>query len=157
PATRLTRLPQTTTVQANPFGSARSILFQSSQHLFELIEAAIMNVQHAAFTAVIHRDGEAKRVRYPPLEGNRIGVFHHPLLYLLARPRRAILRQRLDLTNVEPAIDDLARHLFRIGRTNEHARGTGRDLAGMDVSLDRLRQLQQPQRVGDVTATLADD
>ena len=27
----------------------------------------------------------------------------------------------------------------------------------MDVSLDRLRQFQQPQRVGDVTATLADD
>src|SRR5262249_50826912 len=150
-------VPQTTTVNATTFESARSILFQSPQHLFELIEAAIVNVYHAAFAAVIERDGKSQRVRYPPLERNRIGVFHRALLDRLARSRRAILRQRLDLTNVEPAIDDLARHLFGIGRADEHARGAGRDLASMDVSLDRLRQLQQPQRVGDVTATLADD
>src|SRR5262245_18933318 len=116
-----------------------------------------MNVQNAASAAVIARAVEPKRVRYPPLECNRIGVFHHALLDSLAGSRWAVLRQRLDLTNVEPAIDDLARHLFRIGRADEHARGAGRDLAGVDISLDRLRQLQQPQRVGDVTAALADD
>src|SRR5262249_40270223 len=91
--------------------SAGSILFQPPQHLFELIEVAIMNVQHAAFAAVIDRNGKAKRVRYPTLECNRIGVFYCSLLDRLARSRRAVLRQRLDLTNVEPAIDDLARHL----------------------------------------------
>src|SRR5260370_7067932 len=115
-----------------------------------------MNVQHAAFGAVIDRDGKPQRVRYPPLERNRIGVFHRALLDRLARSRRAVLRQRLDLTNVEPVIDDLARHLFGIGRADEHARGTGRDLAAMDVSLDRLRQFPQPHPVTDMTATLTD-
>ena len=53
-----------------------------------------MNVQHAAFAAVIERDSKPQRVRYSPLERNRIGVFHRALLDRLTRSRRAVLRQR---------------------------------------------------------------
>src|SRR5207247_8713010 len=53
------------------------------------------------------------------------------------------------------AIDDLARHLFRIGEADEHARGTGADLSRADISLHGLRQLEQTQRVADMAAALA--
>jgi hypothetical protein len=62
-----------------------SILFKPPQHVVELIEATIMDSQHAAFAAMIDGDGKAKRVRYPPLERNRIGTFCGALLRWLTR------------------------------------------------------------------------
>src|SRR5262245_27006821 len=113
-----------------------SMLLQPPQHVVELIEIAILNLQHAALAAVIDPHGEAERIRQPALERNRIGILHRALLDRLARVRRTLLRQRLDLSNVEPALDDLARHLLRIVGAHQHARGTGGDLAGVDVGLD---------------------
>src|SRR5439155_3998521 len=42
-------------------------------------------------------------------------------------------------------------------RADEHARGAGRELAGVNISLDRLRQFQQAHGVADMTATFAND
>src|SRR4051794_33729359 len=146
-----------TPLPARVIGTAGSVLAQPSQYIVELIETAIVDLQHAAVAAMIDRDGQAKRIGNASFERKGIGALERALAHRLARFLPAVLRQRLDLTDVEPAIDDLARHLLRVGRPDEHARGAGRDLAGMDISLDRFGQLQQAQRVGDVAAALADD
>src|SRR4051794_38335586 len=102
--------------------TAGSVLFQSSQHVIELIETAIVDLQHASVAAVIDRDGQAERIGDAPLERKRIGALQRAFADGLARFLPAVLRQRLDLTHVEPAIDNLARHLLGIGRTDQHAR-----------------------------------
>src|SRR3954471_13504765 len=146
-----------TPLQARVVGTVGSVLAQPSQHIVELIETAIVDLQHAAVAAMIDRDRQAERIGNTSFEREGIGTLERAFAHRLARFLPPVLRQRLDLTDVEPAIDDLARHLLRVGRPDEHARGTGRDLAGMDISLDRFGQLQQAQRVGDVAAALADD
>ena len=65
-----------------------SILLQPPQHVVELIEAAVVDLQHAALAAMIDRDGETERIRHPPLERQRIGVLDRALLDRLARPFR---------------------------------------------------------------------
>ncbi len=74
----------------------------------------------------------------------------------LALGESLLLAERLDLTDVEALLDDVTRRRFRIGMIDQRAGMTGRELAGIDVSLHRFRQLQQPQRVGDVAAAFAD-
>ena len=43
------------------------------------------------------------------------------------------------------------------GVADEHARMPGAELAAVNIGLDRIGELQQAQRVGDVAAALADD
>ncbi len=68
-----------------------------------------------------------------------------------------VARDLLDLTHVQAARHDFIGELVGVGLADQHARMTGAQLAGGDVALHRLRQFQKSQRVGDVTATLADD
>ena len=46
---------------------------------------------------------------------------------------------------------------LRIGLVDQRARVACGQLAFIDVKLDRVGQLQQPQRIGDMAAALADD
>src|SRR5690349_12845855 len=86
------------------FSGSESIPFQPPHHLVELIEAAIVDLQHAALAAVVDGHGETERVREPPLERDRVGVLDRALLDRPARSLRALLGQRLDLADIEPAI-----------------------------------------------------
>ena len=67
------------------------------------------------------------------------------------------MHQCLDLAHVEPVIDDLRRQHLRVVATDQRARMAGCQLALLHQSLHGDRQLQQPQRVGDMAAALADD
>jgi hypothetical protein len=69
----------------------------------------------------------------------------------------ALARHGLDLAHVEAALDDVVGEFFGVRLPDQHARVTGAELAGGDVGLHLLRQLQEPHHVGDVAAALADD
>src|SRR5437762_2615160 len=75
--------------------TARSALVQPSQHVVELIETAIVDLQHAPVAALIDRHGQAQRIGHAPLECNRIGAFERALADGLARLLSAVLRQSL--------------------------------------------------------------
>ena len=81
-----------------------------------------------------------------------------PAALALARLRAAaVARHRLDLAHVEALVDDLVRQLLGVRLADQHARVARRELAGVDIGLHLLRQMQQPQRVGDMASALADD
>src|SRR5260221_6427740 len=63
--------------------------------------------------------------------------------------------ERLYLAHIEPALDDLAGDPFRFGVSDQRPRVTCGKLSRADRRLDELGQLQEPQRVGHVTAALA--
>ena len=61
------------------------------------------------------------------------------------------------LAHAHPALDDVLRNLERIGLADELTCVSGGQFARTHQRLHRLGQLEQPQRVGDVRAALADD
>ena len=51
------------------------LLFQTAQHLVELIEIAIADAQNSAALAVIDADHEAERIRNALFQRDEIGIF----------------------------------------------------------------------------------
>ena len=70
---------------------------------------------------------------------------------------RPALRQRLGLAHRKPVLDDPLGQPGRIGCRDQRARMAGRQRAVDQHVADHVRQLEQPQRVGDMAAALADD
>ena len=66
-------------------------------------------------------------------------------------------RHRFHFAHIEIAGDDFLRQLFGIRFADQHARVTGGEFAVLDIALHRIREFQEPQRVGDVAAALADN
>ena len=58
---------------------------------------------------------------------------------------------------LRPRLTICVGQLFGVRLADQHARMPGGELAGIDVGLHALGELQQPQRVGDMAAALADD
>src|SRR6185436_115798 len=90
-----------TPLQARVVGTIGSVLAQPSQHVVKLIETAIVDLQHAAVAAMIDRDGQAECIGNPSFERKGIGTLERALAHRFARFLPAVLRQRLDLTDVE--------------------------------------------------------
>ncbi len=68
-----------------------------------------------------------------------------------------LLRQRFRLADRQAAFDDAPRQPRRIFGSDQRARVAGRERSVDDHVADRVRQLQQAQRIGDMAAALADD
>ena len=67
------------------------------------------------------------------------------------------LRQRLGLADRQTAIKDLPRERGRIRGVDQRARMAGREPSVGQQVAQLVRQLEQPQRIGDMAAALADD
>src|SRR5437016_77877 len=83
-----------------------SASLQAADHLVELLQAAIANVDEAALAAMIDRHREAECVRQAFLQSKRVGILEGALArsQSLALGLGALLRQRLDLAHIEPAL-----------------------------------------------------
>src|SRR6476619_2961590 len=63
-----------TPLQARVVETVGSVLAQPSQHIVELIETAIVDLQHAAVAAMIDRDRQAERIGNASFEREGIGA-----------------------------------------------------------------------------------
>ena len=66
------------------------------------------------------------------------------------------LGQLLDLAHVEPTLDHTASNRLRVLEAEKRAGMTGRELPGLDHRTHARRQLEKPDRVGDMAPALAD-
>jgi hypothetical protein len=143
-------------VSSNEGLSARGRLAEAAAEIVELIKIAERDADFAAFAGMSNRHLRAERKTKLLLKGERVrgGLARRP-----PRTRRScgILPHPLNVPNSQPLRENAVRNRVGLSDREQGAGVPGRDPATRKQYPRMLRQLGQPQRVGDVTAAFPDN
>ena len=133
-------------------------MVQPPAEIVELVEIAEGDPELARLTGMTDRHLRSERQAELCFERARVGVDRRRGLGAAAARRLAgALGEPLDVAHAQAPRDNAVGDRVGIGEGEQRARVAGRNLARREQRAAVLGQAEQPQRVGDMAAALADD